>query len=68
MKKKNPETLQDWTLEEFALYTKRHPQGLRIAARAGKIPYAYKLGGQWMFNRELFEASRRGEAVTHDVR
>jgi len=61
-------TLEDFSIEEFATLVGRHPETMRRAARSGRLPFAYKLAGTWMINREKFEAMRQGQAVTHDAR
>ena len=53
--------MSDMTLQEFAEITKRSKETLRRLARGNRLPGAYKIGGRWLINRDVYERLRNGD-------
>lgn len=52
---------KDMTIGQASRITGLRPASLRALARDGQLPGAYKLGGSWRVNREMFEQHRNGD-------
>ncbi len=50
---------RDLSFQELAELTGRHVETLRVLARCGRLPGAYKLGGRWAISRAAADALRR---------
>ena len=50
---------QDLSFRELSELTGRHVETLRILARSGRLPGAYKLGGRWAISPEAADRLRR---------
>lgn len=48
----------DYTISELATLTNSKEPHLSRLAREGRLPGAYKLGGQWRIVRSVFDAHR----------
>jgi hypothetical protein len=56
------------TVEEMAEQLGADPQVIRDAARAGRVPGAFRIGHRWFFARPLIYALlREGRACTQEA-
>ena len=51
--------MPDLTAKDVAELMAVHPETVKRLARLGRLPGAYRVGGQWRFAREVIEQMRR---------